>query len=426
MMYNNRKIKFNRKNKKILLIILVCFICCLSVAYAALSVTLNITGNAEVVASNWNIYLDNAIVNDSSVTNDVPTISGTSLSFDTTLRIPGDFYEFTVDIVNDGSINAMIDSVVKTSDLSEDQTKYMNFTIEYENGATISSEQLLESGSYLTLKVKVEYRKDITVSDLPSTSSTVGLSFKVICVQSNAESFTDENGNMVIGIADGSTYVIALNDSFNAVPNMTLYDAISDYWNGKSGYGVGEYKIYDSDIDEIFVDDDGKRLNLKTTRIIQGETYKSTVWNVTENINDDDTLSGEHQTVFANVQSSFGYEEEYFVPIFAGFDDTYVNIAHAVFPNWFYFASATTIAELEQEIILDYAIGYPAGQSVGCVTITSHTFYAFTDFSGNLIKITDSINHLERVTVQSLSVSQDDATYEEAKEQVIEMINSYS
>ena len=47
------------------------------------------------------------------------------------LILPGDFYEFTVDIVNNGIIDTMIDSINKALDLIVAQEKYLNYIIEY-------------------------------------------------------------------------------------------------------------------------------------------------------------------------------------------------------------------------------------------------------------------------------------------------------
>ena len=82
-------------------------------SFPALSTTLNINGNAEVSAASWDIYLDNVVLNSSSATTTAPTITDSkTATFSTTLTKPGDFYEFTIDVVNDGSIDAMIDGIV--------------------------------------------------------------------------------------------------------------------------------------------------------------------------------------------------------------------------------------------------------------------------------------------------------------------------
>ena len=102
------------KNRKILYIILsivLILVCTLTMAYAVLSVTLNISGSAEVAASNWDIHFENINVTTGS-SGSVPTIKdNTTVNFTTTLNMPGDYYIFTVDIVNDGSIDAMIYSI---------------------------------------------------------------------------------------------------------------------------------------------------------------------------------------------------------------------------------------------------------------------------------------------------------------------------
>ena len=57
----------NRKMQFIILLVLVCLVGVMSIAYAILSTTLNITGNTEVVASNWNVHFSNISINPSSV-----------------------------------------------------------------------------------------------------------------------------------------------------------------------------------------------------------------------------------------------------------------------------------------------------------------------------------------------------------------------
>ena len=158
----------------------------LSIAYAALSVTLNIQGNAEVVASTWDIHLDNVKVTSGSVSANAPQISGTSsVGFDVELNTPGEFYEFTVDVVNEGSIDAMIDSVIKTPELTSEQAKYIKYEITYQNGESISTKQTLKKGTSTPIKVRVEYRKDLVASDLPSSATELSLKLTLVYVQSD-------------------------------------------------------------------------------------------------------------------------------------------------------------------------------------------------------------------------------------------------
>ena len=189
----NNILSTDRKTLYIILSIVMVSVLTLTVVYAALSTTLNITGNAEVTAASWDIYLDNVQLNSKNATTTVPTISNkTTASFSTTLTNPGDFYEFTIDVVNGGSIDAMIDSVTKTPELTATQARYLNYIVEYQNGEAINTKQLVSKNSFVRLKVKVEYKKDISVSDLSTTSETLNLSFTVNYVQS------DESGTGVV------------------------------------------------------------------------------------------------------------------------------------------------------------------------------------------------------------------------------------
>ena len=186
--YPNRKVLYT------VLGIVMASVLTLTVVYAALSTTLNINGNAEVTAASWDIYLDNVMLNSGSATSNIPTITDkTTAIFSTTLTKPGDYYMFTIDVVNNGSIDAMINNITKTPELSDTQKKYLNYIVEYQNGESITTKQLVEKKSFVRLKVKVEFRKDLTVSDLPTVSETLSLSFKVNYVQSD-----DSNDNVTI------------------------------------------------------------------------------------------------------------------------------------------------------------------------------------------------------------------------------------
>ena len=168
------KLYMDRKKLYIILCIILVCVFSLTLAYAALSVTLNINGNAEVIGSNWDIKFKNPVVKVGSVTSTAPRIvSLNEVEFSTTLNMPGDFYEFTIDIANDGTIDAMIENIRVVSNITENDLKYINALIEYDNGVQVTNKQLLKADSFVRLKCRIEYRKDITASDLPTTSTSL-------------------------------------------------------------------------------------------------------------------------------------------------------------------------------------------------------------------------------------------------------------
>ena len=176
-----KRLNFNIKDRKmlygVLFIVLVC-VFTLTIAYAALSAVLTIQGSAQVTSANWDIHLANPKVTSGSATTNVPEIkSSGTLEFETTLNVPGDFYEFTVDVVNGGSIDAMIENVVKNPELTVEQAKYLKYEVSYANGESISSKQNIASGVTMPIKVRVEYRKDLVASDLPTGTVQLTLGF---------------------------------------------------------------------------------------------------------------------------------------------------------------------------------------------------------------------------------------------------------
>ena len=253
-----KRIVRERKNLYLILSIFIVCIFSITIAYSVLSTILKIEGNAQVVASNWNIRLDNVkLVSGSS--GDVPKISNfTTVSFSTTLNKPGDYYTFTIDVVNDGSIDAMIDSVVKTPTLTAEQLKYINYVIEYENGDSINNRQLVEKNSFVRLKIKVEYRKDITVSELPSSATTLNMSFILVYVQA-AESNTvvvENNGTSKLNLISGDlntpgSEICIENECFYLISN----DGINVAMLAKYGLHVGNVvTVYDYSNNNIVVE----------------------------------------------------------------------------------------------------------------------------------------------------------------------------
>ena len=199
--------KINIKDRKTLSLVLCLILVCvftLTVAYSALSAVLTINGNARVSAANWDIYLNNPRVTSGSATTNVPEIKTSStLEFETTLNMPGDFYEFVVDVVNGGDIDAMIENVVKTPDLTAEQAKFLKYEVSYQNGESITTKQLLAKDTTMPIKVRVEYRKDLSNTDLPTGQVVLDLSLTLEYVQSDGTGSLVTNNGMIKPVANG-------------------------------------------------------------------------------------------------------------------------------------------------------------------------------------------------------------------------------
>lgn len=104
-----------RKIKILSVVALIVAVLGLTVAFAALSQTLQINGTAVVQKSTWQIDFANldttdAIIGHASF-NSQPTIDGTTLRYGATFTRPGDGIEFSFKIVNSGDIDAKLQSL---------------------------------------------------------------------------------------------------------------------------------------------------------------------------------------------------------------------------------------------------------------------------------------------------------------------------
>lgn len=181
--------KIRRKVNKPLLYFVFFVFASVTVGYAALSTTLSITGKGTLSKNSWDIHFENLVIvdNGASVVTTAPTIDSTKTKvlFNITLSKPGDTYEFTVDAVNKGTIDAMLSGFSATS-LTTDQQKYLTYTVTYSDGATISTKDYLKKGTSETIRVRVRFKDDLTATDLPSSAETLNLTATFVYVQADS------------------------------------------------------------------------------------------------------------------------------------------------------------------------------------------------------------------------------------------------
>ena len=120
-----------RKNQKNRILIIFLLLIGITVGYAVLSNTVQSNGTSKIQNPTWDIHFDHVQVTEGSVPttnegNKAASIDNpTTVSYAVTLPKPGDFYEFTVDAVNEGSMNAMVDVVHSTIKVG-DEVKEVN------------------------------------------------------------------------------------------------------------------------------------------------------------------------------------------------------------------------------------------------------------------------------------------------------------
>ena len=244
-----------RNRKSTIFLILGILVLGLTLGYAYLNTTLNIDGTVNVSSATWNVYWNNIQLDTNNVTTVTTpaTISTnkTEVAFNVNFSMPGDTYEFTVDAVNDGSIDAMIDTVTKgvyaaNGVTEKEMPAYLDFTVTYSDDIEIAQNHILPAESSETYKVRVHYKEDIDATQLPSTADNYMFKFRVNYVQKSSS-----------GIPKPEPFVYTIGGTYNNIgqplPSVTEYD---NYQDAVSTFGHNfflRHKIKNNVISESYV-----------------------------------------------------------------------------------------------------------------------------------------------------------------------------
>ena len=193
--------KNNRKNKLVAIAIMLVFI---SLGYAYLTANLKITGTANIGTSSWDIHFANPLVTGVSPTVTYPTVTVTTqttsttasgvvvysnvtttsnssgipeikgaanqdVEFEVNLNQPGDYYNFTVDIVNGGGIAAELDNIASTIKIDDGTEQVLSEStlppyLEFSYAPVTESEPIspLAAGVTRKLAVHLGMKADVT------------------------------------------------------------------------------------------------------------------------------------------------------------------------------------------------------------------------------------------------------------------------
>ena len=180
-----------RRTKALVVVVLLIVIAGLTIAFAALSTTLNINGTAYLDAAKWGIRFENLSrptkIGSATTTGTAKIEESKSAEItgiNVSLSTPGDKVTYTVDLVNKGTINAKIDNIEKTA-LTQEQQRYLTFKVTDKNGKEVSKGDILSAGETKKITITIEFIKDLTKEDLPKQTSTISLSYKLNFVQTD-------------------------------------------------------------------------------------------------------------------------------------------------------------------------------------------------------------------------------------------------
>ena len=309
-----------RRDKRLsIMLTFAALVMCLTIGYAALSTNLNINGLGSINSASWDIHFENIHITDGSVTGenvtkDATIDSDTSISYNIRLRTPGDFYEFTVDVKNSGTIDGMITSLSSKINGVEITTlpNWLEYSVTYEDGAPIQNNHILNAGDKETYKVRIRYNDNISPSDLPSENQPINAEISIEIGQKDESGVPPAHylkvGDYVTLVPDLTTYTIptsltgASEDQTINPSELTLwrvinknsdgtYDVVSEYVSNNKVYfsGVIGYSKYIESMQTIaskyqksgytnsarMIGYDGQTLVIENTYYFDGSTRTS-------------------------------------------------------------------------------------------------------------------------------------------------------
>ena len=246
-----RKFRYNPKRSFVFMFLFLSLVS-LTVGYAFLTTTMSIDGVSKMLEARWDIHFENLEVTTGSVTatTDATITTPTSVTFAAQLENPGDFYEFTVDVVNEGTINAMIDSVNVLPVLTTEQQEYLEYVVTYINGVELAPRQRLDVNDSERILVRFLYKDGVDESVYPTEDQELTIQFEVVYIQ--ADGTEEDVAACSSVVCEEGTYLPAGTcdcvpcEAGSSCPGGTYnYDPIETH--GRSNCPKGSYSLSESD-----------------------------------------------------------------------------------------------------------------------------------------------------------------------------------
>ena len=133
----------------------------------------------------WNIRFENIVINPGSIdaiSDPIIDTSKTRVDYEVFMDEPGQYYTFSVDIANRGTMDAKIYDIINNG-LNESQKKYLSYKIEYADGSPISTGDYLYKGEVKTIIVSLKFKTDIEADDLPKNPQSIKLNYQIYYVE---------------------------------------------------------------------------------------------------------------------------------------------------------------------------------------------------------------------------------------------------
>ena len=161
------------KNKRTIIInLIIILLLSISIGYAAIENKINIKGSSTIGANSWIIYFDNITTRVDSIEANIeantPTEEKNSIFFDINLTNSKEIYSFETEIVNDGTVDAMIEEITLEG-IPEEYNNSIEWQAKYTYGDELQKCDELLAGTRRKIIFKIKRKDDLTLDSLNLT-----------------------------------------------------------------------------------------------------------------------------------------------------------------------------------------------------------------------------------------------------------------
>ena len=228
--------------KKRYFLVVMTLIILIGIGYATLSANLSITGLNVFKGNTWDVHFQNVIDKSINTANSFTTgtISqdGKSINFDVTLTNPGESYVFFTDVVNEGSLDAMLDNYTLEG-IPEELENTIELNVSYLDGEELNQYDLLRKNTRETIKVEVLFKDsdELEISDLPTSDYDFSLTLSINYLQSdnNALARVAGSGDQVLPVIKNLKVTPMDHNLIVEIDSYDAYSAITKYYYSKDG-----------------------------------------------------------------------------------------------------------------------------------------------------------------------------------------------
>ncbi len=183
---NNKKTREKKIRRVLIILLLVLLLMGVTVGYAVLSTSLNISGTSRIKNSTWDVHFQNiSVVNGSVQAIEGPSVDASKLNvnYSVELKSPGDYFEFTVDVKNAGGVDAKLSALPSLDGISSEQDVFANYSLTHADGSPVQVGEAIMVGESRKYKVRVEFEPNITEKQLPKDDQILHLNASMSFIQ---------------------------------------------------------------------------------------------------------------------------------------------------------------------------------------------------------------------------------------------------